>query len=281
MTVIVPGGRFREFYYWDSYWIIRGLLHSEMYETAKGMLENFLSIINRFGFIPNGGRIYYSERSQPPLLAAMIKAYVDATNDNEFMKTATPILEREFYFFYNNHMVDVEGVPLATYGDKSTGPRPESYLEDILTAKDLESDQEKEDMWSELKAGAESGMDFSSRWFIKNGTNDGDLRDLKCRSIVPVELNAILYWNANIISQFYLKSGQPKKSVEFEERAQQMYDVCITRVFLLLFFFASAVGAAHIREQIETKPKNNSIYSFRQSNKCYGMKRPAFGWTMI
>lgn len=28
--VIVPGGRFLEFYYWDSYWIIRGLLLSEM-----------------------------------------------------------------------------------------------------------------------------------------------------------------------------------------------------------------------------------------------------------
>lgn len=227
-SVIVPGGRFREFYYWDSYWIIRGLLHSEMYDTAKGMLENFLSIINRFGFIPNGGRIYYSERSQPPLLAAMIKAYVDETKDLEFMKNATPILEREFYFFYNNHMVDVKGFPLATYGDKSTGPRPESYLEDILTANELESDQEKEDMWSELKAGAESGMDFSSRWFIKNGTNEGDLRDLKCRSIVPVELNAILYWNANIIAEFYLKAGQPKKSAEFEERAQQMYDVRIS-----------------------------------------------------
>jgi alpha,alpha-trehalase len=28
--VIVPGGRFLEFYYWDSYWIIRGLLLTEM-----------------------------------------------------------------------------------------------------------------------------------------------------------------------------------------------------------------------------------------------------------
>lgn len=28
--VIVPGGRFLEFYYWDSYWIIRGLLLTQM-----------------------------------------------------------------------------------------------------------------------------------------------------------------------------------------------------------------------------------------------------------
>ncbi|XP_031633665.1 trehalase isoform X3 [Contarinia nasturtii] len=222
--VIVPGGRFREFYYWDSYWIIQGLLQSEMYSTAKGMLENFLSIINRFGFIPNGGRIYYSERSQPPLLAGMIKAYVEKTKDIDFMKMAVPILEREFYFFYNNHMVEVKGYALAVYGDKSTGPRPESYLEDILTAQYLETEKEKEAMWSELKAGAESGMDFSSRWFIKNGTNEGELKDLKCRSIVPVELNAILFWNARIISDFHLMAQNPKKSAEFEQLAQEMYD---------------------------------------------------------
>lgn len=32
--VIVPGGRFLEFYYWDSYWIIRGLLLSEMVHVS-------------------------------------------------------------------------------------------------------------------------------------------------------------------------------------------------------------------------------------------------------
>lgn len=32
--VIVPGGRFREFYYWDSYWILRGLLLSEMHHVS-------------------------------------------------------------------------------------------------------------------------------------------------------------------------------------------------------------------------------------------------------
>jgi len=63
---VVAGGRFREFYYWDSYWILEGLLFSGMYETAKGMLLNFFHIVETHGFIPNGGRIYYLNRSQPP-----------------------------------------------------------------------------------------------------------------------------------------------------------------------------------------------------------------------
>ncbi|XP_063697240.1 trehalase-like isoform X2 [Culicoides brevitarsis] len=220
--VIVPGGRFREFYYWDSYWIIRGLLLSEMHHTAKGMLLNFRSIVQRYGFIPNGGRIYYSARSQPPLLAAMIKTYVEATGDTEFAKESVDDLEHEFNFWLNNHAVVVNGYTLAVYGDKSTGPRPESYREDVETGHDLPDDAAKEEYYSELKAGAESGMDFSSRWFIKDGTNKGTLRDLKTRSIVPVDLNAILYENALIISEFYALSGDVNKARNYKEKADEL-----------------------------------------------------------
>ncbi|XP_059608546.1 trehalase isoform X2 [Phlebotomus argentipes] len=220
--VIVPGGRFREFYYWDSYWIIKGLLYSEMFSTAKGMLQNFLDIIATFGFIPNGGRVYY-QRSQPPLLAGMVKAYVEFTGDEEFAIQAVPLLEHEFNFWLNNHTVQCLGHDMFIYGDKSRGPRPESYREDVETSQDFPTDAAKEEHYSELKAAAESGMDFSSRWFIDEaGTNKGDLRNLKTRSIVPVELNAILFWNAKIIAEFYMLAHNVQKAFEFENRATQI-----------------------------------------------------------
>lgn len=129
--VIVPGGRFREFYYWDSYWIIRGLLLSEMYTTVKGMLSNFLSIINTYGYIPNGGRVYYAMRSQPPMLVPMMKSYIEATNDTVFLKENVDILEKEFSYWMLNHTVNIERdgkiYTLARYKDSSVGPRPESY----------------------------------------------------------------------------------------------------------------------------------------------------------
>lgn len=169
----MPGGRFIEFYYWDSFWIVRGLLLSEMYSTVKGMLENFLDIINEFGFIPNGGRIYYAMRSQPPLLPKMIKTYVDTTKDVDFAKSAAATLDKEFEFFWKNHTTVVNGRTLAYYGDKSLGPRPESYSEDVELAERL-SGSDVENLYSEIKAAAESGMDFSSRWFIDaEGTNNG------------------------------------------------------------------------------------------------------------
>ena len=53
--------------YWDSKFILLGLLESELYDVANSTLQNFMDEIERFGFIPNGGRIYYLDRSQPPL----------------------------------------------------------------------------------------------------------------------------------------------------------------------------------------------------------------------
>lgn len=47
---IVPGGRFREFYYWDSYWIVQGLLLSEMTQTVRTNLA-FLQCQHSFLFV--------------------------------------------------------------------------------------------------------------------------------------------------------------------------------------------------------------------------------------
>lgn len=175
---IVPGGRFREFYYWDSYWIIKGLLLSEMTDTARGMLDNFLYIVDQYGFIPNGGRIYYSKRSQPPLLIPSIKVYYDHTEDLEYIRKNIAIMEKEFNFWMTNHTINItkngKNYTLAVYGDKSKGPRPESYREDIHSAQIFPRPEDKEAHYSELKAAAESGWDFSSRWFIsKDGDNEG------------------------------------------------------------------------------------------------------------
>ena len=56
---VAPGGRFREPYYWDSYWIVEGLLVCDCYGAAKDMILNLLDYVEAFGFVPNGGRTYY------------------------------------------------------------------------------------------------------------------------------------------------------------------------------------------------------------------------------
>lgn len=128
--VILPGGRFKEFYYWDSYWIQDGLLLSEMHLTVKGMLENFLEMVASIGFVPNGGRVYY-QRSQPPLLIPMVKNYYDATLDKEFITKHFAKLESEFNFWMQNRSITVEfggrNYTMVRYNSEKGAPRPESY----------------------------------------------------------------------------------------------------------------------------------------------------------
>ncbi|XP_044574448.1 trehalase-like isoform X2 [Cotesia glomerata] len=222
--VIVPGGRFREFYYWDSYWIIKGLLLSEMHATVRGMLTNFVSIVKQIGFIPNGGRIYYTMRSQPPMLTPMVKIYIDDTNDTEWLKENLWLLEKEFDFWMTNRTVKVEkdgrNYTLARYYENSSGPRPESYREDIMAAENLRS-EEKEEYYKEIKSAAESGWDFSSRWFILDGTNKGNLSNLKTRYIVPVDLNAIIYRNAILLAEFNEMIGNFDKAAKYRQIAEE------------------------------------------------------------
>lgn len=202
---------------------------SEMFETARGILENFLSVIDRFGFIPNGGRVYYLARSHPPLLSGMIKSYVDATNDVSFAINSIDILVREFDYFMTK-MTSVWGHRLARYIDNSSGPRPESYREDVEIGKEFATEEERQDFYSDIKAGAESGMDFSSRWFMNDqGTNNGTLKNVKTRSIIPVELNALLFWNAKIIAEFYGNAGNSEKQAEFEKKAEKIMIVSFFR----------------------------------------------------
>jgi len=91
--VVIPGGRFRESYYWDSYWIVLGLLACDMKETARGLVQNLLDDVANFGFVPNGGRIYYLNRSQPPLLSEMVVTLLEA--DEAVMKGKVNVENRE------------------------------------------------------------------------------------------------------------------------------------------------------------------------------------------
>lgn len=108
-TFVVAGGRFREPYYWDSYWIVEGLLRTggAFTHISKNIIENFLDFVDTIGFIPNGARIYYLNRSQPPLLTLMVKSYVDYTNDTSILDRALPLLIKEHEFFMNNRTVSI------------------------------------------------------------------------------------------------------------------------------------------------------------------------------
>ena len=51
-SFVIPGGRFREIYYWDTFWIVRALVTSEMFTTTRGILLNFFHRSARTAWSP-------------------------------------------------------------------------------------------------------------------------------------------------------------------------------------------------------------------------------------
>ncbi|KJZ73029.1 hypothetical protein HIM_07601 [Hirsutella minnesotensis 3608] len=248
-TFVVAGGRFREPYYWDSYWILEGLLRTRGSFTriARNTIENFLDILERYGIIPNGARVYYLNRSQPPMLAQMVRIYLDHTDDDSILDRALPLLVREHSFWTQNRSVEINNgnktYTLNRYAVQNTQPRPESFREDYDMANNASyysasgkvynqthklSDQERRELYANLATAAESGWDFSSRWLARPSDSARDdyfpLRSLNAHNIVPVCLNSILYANERAIASFYRRRDNETAARDWTDRASRRRD---------------------------------------------------------
>ncbi|TVT97637.1 hypothetical protein EJB05_57087, partial [Eragrostis curvula] len=199
--VVVPGSRFREVYYWDSYWVIRGLLVSKMYDTAKGIARNLVYLVEKYSFVLNGARSYYTNRSQPPLLSSMILEIYKATGDLDFVKRVFPSLLKEHSFWtsevHNVAIMDKHGQVhnLCRYQAMWNKPRPESATIDEQLASKLNSEATKEKLYHQVASTAESGWDFSSRWM----RDPSDMTTLATTYIIPVDLNTFMFKARNAI----------------------------------------------------------------------------------
>ncbi|CAA7391901.1 unnamed protein product [Spirodela intermedia] len=192
--IIIPGSRFREVYYWDSYWIIRGLLASKMHETAKAIVNNLIYLVETYGHVLNGARAYYTNRSQPPLLSSMILEIFEKTGDLQFVKRSFPSLLKEHDFWSSEiHELEIKDArgcshKVNRYYAMWNKPRPESGTIDEESGSKLVDGREKEAFYREVASTAESGWDFSSRWM----SNSSDLTTLATTSIIPVDLNVYI-----------------------------------------------------------------------------------------
>ena len=196
---VVPGGRFREVYYWDSYFTMLGLAASGRIRAIEDMVENFAYLIDEIGFVPNGNRTYYCTRSQPPFFALMVELLADAKKDQAIFERYLPQMIKEYQYWMagsddldsenssHRRVIRVNGGYLNRYWDDADTPRQESYAEDVELA--ANTDRDAAALYRDIRAGAESGWDFSSRWFA-----DGYSKETICTTqIVPVDLNALMY----------------------------------------------------------------------------------------
>jgi alpha,alpha-trehalase len=221
---VVPGGRFREMYYWDSYFTMLGLATSGRHDLVNGMVRDFAYLIDSYGHVPNGARTYYLSRSQPPFFFAMV-GLVSPADPGQAFATYLPQLRREYAFWMegehglrpgasHRHVVALpDGSILNRFWDDRDSPRDESYREDTELART--SRRPAPQLFRDIRAAAESGWDFGSRWFA-----DGRTRaTLDTTEIVPIDLNSLLFGLENAIRTGCERRGDKTCALEFERRA--------------------------------------------------------------
>jgi alpha,alpha-trehalase len=232
---VVPGGRFREIYYWDSYFTMLGLEASGRHDLVDGMLRNFAYLIDTYGHVPNGNRSYYLSRSQPPFFAAMVRLVAQREGQVLYAKYL-PQLTREYgYWMQGREKLKpgtahrrvvrlASGEVLNRYWDDRAVPRDEAYREDIDTAR--VSRRDPAEVYRNLRAAAESGWDFSSRWLADGRT----LATIRTVDLLPVDLNSLMYELEVALSRAFAAAGADIAARRFraiaDERAR-----AIRRIF--------------------------------------------------
>ena len=226
---VVPGGRFREFYYWDTYFAMLGLDQDGQHDVAVGMLKDFAFEIDQYHHIPNGNRSYYLSRSQPPFFALMVEL-IARTDGDQTYTAYLPELQAEYDYWMQGedtllpgqatqHVVRLlDGTVLNRYWDARKAPRDESYLEDVQTAQ--QTSRPSGEVWRDLRAAAESGWDFSSRWLADGVT----LSTIRTLSLLPPDLNSLLVKLEQTLAKAYQCNGDSARAAEYAARAEARID---------------------------------------------------------
>jgi alpha,alpha-trehalase len=149
---------YEELYYWDSYFMVQGMLDPAHKALVMGILEDLAAEFRRFKIIPNGSRLYYVSRSQPPFLTSFIFDVYNAYQPGDkWLKEMIEVAKQEYKTVWMgtrkpNARLVYQG--LNRYYDFN-------YLHDI--------------------AEAESGWDMTPRF------------NRKALNYLPVDLNSLLY----------------------------------------------------------------------------------------
>jgi alpha,alpha-trehalase len=224
---IVPGGRFGEIYYWDSYFTMLGLQASGKTAMVENMVNNFSFLIDTLGYIPNGNRSYFIGRSQPPFFSFMVRMLAEMKDEN-IIPVYLPQLEREYRFWMKGaddldkkngsacHVVLMPGGELLNrYWDENDSPRPEAFREDVELS--YQSEHEPSLLYRHLRAGAESGWDFTYRWFKE----EDSFASIHTTDIIPVDLNCLLYHLECMIADGYRLKADTTAAEKFLQLAKK------------------------------------------------------------
>lgn len=176
---------FNELYYWDSYFMVQGMMDEEHKELVIGILDNLITLFNRFGIVPNASRVYLTGRSQPPLLTTFIWDVYHAYDMGEkWLKEKLQIAMQEYKVVW--------------MGTKK--PHARQVYQGLSRYYDI-------NMLDAL-AEAESGWDMTPRF------------GRKCLNYVPVDLNALLYKYETDFARYFRLVDNKREAAVWENAAE-------------------------------------------------------------
>ena len=178
------GFDYNELYYWDSYFMVQGMLDAEHRELVGGVLEDLMALFKRFKVVPNASRTYLTGRSQPPFLTTFIfDVYQTYEPGEAWLKEAIDLAKQEYHTVWMgtkkpNERQVYQG--LSRYYDIN-------YLHDL--------------------AEAESGWDMTPRF------------DRRALNYLPVDLNALLYKYETDFSRAAKLFGDKREAAKWDDAA--------------------------------------------------------------
>ena len=213
-------------FYWDTYFINKGLIATGNVQLAKQNTINLLSVISRYGFMGNAAITTWGmNRSQPPYLSVMVRDIYEVEKNEEILRYAYPLLKQEYKFWTDtssqaieNHQTDIAG--LQRYYHHASPQELISLYNEIADRLGLQKelpDEQKSKIASDYAAEAESGMDFTPRF------------EHRCSQFIAVDLNSLLYLMEKNLGwmcvQLKLKN-EPKWAAYASNRAELINKYC-------------------------------------------------------
>ncbi len=194
---IKPGGFFKWFFYWDSYFALLGLVVQGKWHLAREIVEGFVAEVEEFGLVPNynSPESVCSSRSQSPFLTSAIREVYPSINELSWLDRAVRAATTEYqgYWLAEPHLTEIglsRYIDIGGNGGCETVPDTPHF-----------------------RAIGESGWDNTPRF--------GD----DATQVVPVDLNCQLYRYELDLAEFSELLGEVDVAQDWRSRADERRDL--------------------------------------------------------
>lgn len=293
-TVSCIEGMFRELYYWGTYFTNVGLILSGETELAKNNIDDMTYLISRYGFMPNGNRTFFLDRSQPPFLSQMVVELYEITKDRDWLEKKYSSLKAEYAFWQKERMTE-SGLN-RYYGNINSRDEVIRFGEYLCSRFSMDKPADPEVLYrygEAMYAFAESGWDCTSRF------------GMEPHQYNSVEQNCMLYGMEKNLA-YIAAEIDSDESADWEEKAEnrkqkmndllwnesagifadynfitkQQNDVVATSAFYPLFVkLADRRQAESIRSALVKIEEEYGIASTEKRGALYGLQWDhPYGW---